>query len=496
MENKLINKITNIYLIILIVIFPLLVSSKGYENILEVKYYSFIFIVVSYFLLSIIVYFYELIIRNNNILKGYKFTILDYLVLGYLLINIISTIFSPYKNLDLLKGLGRGEGLLIVFIYVLLYFLISLFGKFDKKIFNYFSISSLLVSLIGILQFFGFNPLNLYKGISGPYNMSYMSTIGNIDFLSAYYTITISMTSLCYIFKDNNKKEKMLYLLSLICNIFIFLIINVDSGKVAFLLLILVMLPYIIKNNIRLGRFLNILAIIILGYFINYFIDMRYIASINVYKACFHFNLISLILFITIIILLMASFFLSKKDYEIKKVNKFYLLYIPLIIIVLFIIYNYDLKISFLNDISKILHGNFDDTIGNNRLFLWKRSLILFKDYPILGTGPDTFGYRFMTNFKDDILLVSEMSINDTAANVYLTNLVNIGIIGFISYLLVLIDPFLKKNKSLNYKILLLVLLCFSVSNFFNISLVIITPYLWIILGLINIEKREIKCYD
>ena len=491
MRNKVLNKLTNIYMGILIIIFPLIVDSKGYENILEVKYYAFILIVVSFLLISIIIYFYELIIKGNNILKDYKLTILDYLVLIYLLVNIISTILSPYNDFNLLKGLGRGEGLLIIFVYVILYFLISLFGKFDKKIFNYFSISSLLVSLVGILQFFTFNPFNLYKGISGPYNMSYMSTIGNIDFLSSYYTITISMTALCYIFKDNSKKENFLYLLSLISSIFIFLLINVDSGKVAFLFLIMIILPYIVKNNKRLSKFLNIMGIIVLGYFINYFVNMKYIGTSNVYKAFWNFDNISLILFLTIIILFIASLFLGKKKYELKRVNKFYLLYLPLFIISLFIIYNYDLKISFLNDLSRILHGDFSDNIGNNRLFLWKRSLVLFKDYPIIGTGADTFGYRFMSRFKDDILLVSEMSINDTAANVYLTNLVNIGFMGFISYLLVIIDPLLKRNKSNCYKILLLSLLCYSISNIFNISLVIVTPYLWILLGLLNIEKRD-----
>ncbi len=492
MENNILNKITKYYLIIIIIFYPLIVGPKGYENILEVKHYSFIFLSISYFLLSIIIYFYYLIIKNNNILKNKKITILDYLVLIYLLINILSVIFSPYKSYNLMKGLGRGEGLFITIIYILNYFFITKLGKFDKKIFIYFSISSILVSLIGCLQFWGLNPLALYKGISGPYNMSFMSTIGNIDFLSTYYTITISITSLCYIFKNNSKIENIIYIFSLIFSIFIFLLINVDSGKVAFLFLIVLTLPYIIKNNQRSRKFLHILAIIIFGYFLNYFVDMRYFPN-NIYKASWHFNHISLLLFITIIILLIASYLLNKKTYNIKKVNKLYYTYIPLGIILLIILYNYNFGISFLKDFQSILHGNFDDTIGNYRLFLWKRSLLLFKDYPILGTGPDTFAMRFMTNFKDDILLIGEMSINDTAANIYLTNLVNIGSLGLISYILIIIDPVLKKKKTLNYKILLLALACYSIQAFFNLSLVIVAPFLWIILGLLNIEKSTIK---
>lgn len=491
MKTNILNKISTIYITILIIVFPLLVGPYGYENILEIKYYSFIFLSLLYFLIITIFYAYDRIINDNKKLK-IKLTILDYLVLIYYLINIISLVLSPYKEYNLIKGLGRGEGLLLTTIYILNYFYISKTYIFNKKILNNFAISSLLISLIASLQFWGINIFDLYKGISGPHNMSFMSTIGNIDFLSAYYTITITITALLFLFKQNSKKETILYLISLIFSIFIFLLINVDSGKVAFLVIIMILLPKLISNNNNLSKLLLILSIIVFGYFLNYFVDMRFIASTNTYKACWHLNTISLGLFITIILLLIASFFINKKTYNIKKVNKLYYSYIPLFIIGLIIVYYYDFGISFLKDIQSILHGNINDNLGNYRIFLWKRSLILFKDYPILGTGPDTFAMRFMTNFKEDISLIGEMSINDTAANVYLTTLVNLGLLGLLSYLSILIDPFLNHKNNKNYLILLLTLLCFIIQNFFNLSIVIVTPYLWLLLALLNIEKKQI----
>ncbi len=488
MKKSILNKLTNFYLFLMIVVYPLLVGAKGYENILEVKYYSFIIMSVSYFFISIIIYFYYLIIKQNNLLKGLKLTKMDYLVLIFLLINVISTIMSPYKSMNLLKGLGRGEGLLITTIYVLNYFFISKLGKFGKSILKYFSISSIIVSLIAIIQFWGLNPLNLYKGISGPYNMSYMTTIGNIDFLSAFYVITISMSSLCYIFKENTLKENILYIISLIVSLFIFLLINVDSGKVAFLSLIIIVFPYILKNNKRLSKFINIISMVIFGYFLNYFVDMRLFNS-GIYKASWHFNYISLGLLISILFLLFIGYLLNKKEFNLKSVNKVYYLYIPLFIIGIIILYNCDFGISFLKDFKEILHGNFDDNLGNYRLFLWKRAVILFKDYPLIGTGPDSFAMRFMTKFTPDLANLGEISINDTAANVYLTNLVNIGLFGLISYLFMIIYPILTKRSNIENKIIILVLIAFYIQNLFNLSIVIITPYLYILLGLLNIEK-------
>ena len=491
MKTNILNKISTIYITILIIVFPLLVGPYGYENILEIKYYSFIFLSLIYFLIITIYYVYEKIIKDNKELK-IKLTILDYLVLIYYLINILSLILSPYKEYNLIKGLGRGEGLLLTTIYILNYFYISKTYIFDKKILDNFVISSLLISLIAFLQFWGVNIFDLYKGISGPHNMSFMSTIGNIDFLSAYYTITITITALLFLFKQNSKKENILYLIALIFSIFIFLLINVDSGKVAFLVILMLLFPKLISNNKNLHKLLILLSIIVFGYFLNYFVDMRFIASTNTYKACWHFNLISLGLFISIILLLTAAFCIKQKSFTIKNPNKIYYLYIPLFIFSLIIIYYFDFGISFLKDIQSILHGNVNDNLGNYRIFLWKRSLILFKEYPVLGTGPDTFAMRFMTNFKDDISLIGEMSINDTAANVYLTTLVNLGSLGLLSYLSILIDPFLNHNNTKTYKILLLTLLCFMIQNFFNLSIVIVTPYLWLLLAFLNIEKKQI----
>ena len=82
------------------------------------------------------------------------------------------------------------------------------------------------------------------------------------------------------------------------------------------------------------------------------------------------------------------------------------------------------------------LHGNFKDEFGTYRIFLWKRTFKIFGEYPYFGSGPDTFALRFMSKFRDDVALIGPVTINDTAANVYLTMLINIGVFGLVSYLL------------------------------------------------------------
>ena len=134
----------------------------------------------------------------------------------------------------------------------------------------------------------------------------------------------------------------------------------------------------------------------------------------------------------------------------------------------------------------ELLHGNFDDDFGTYRIFLWKRTLTLIPQYPILGSGPDTFAIRFMAKYTNDIAAIGPLTLNDTAANVYLTMIINIGIVGLINYLAFIF--FQLKNgikKMNNYSaVLLITMVCYLIQDFFNLWLVIVTPIFWLLMAL------------
>ena len=117
------------------------------------------------------------------------------IALMFLLLNIISYFMSPYLKVhDLFIGVGRKEGLLTSSLYILSFLYVSYFGEFKKKYILYFSISSILINVVAILQFVGFNPFNMYQNGIGTHNVSFMATIGNIDFISAIYTILLTVS--------------------------------------------------------------------------------------------------------------------------------------------------------------------------------------------------------------------------------------------------------------------------------------------------------------
>lgn len=496
--------LTDCYVFFIILIFPLIIGPKGYENILDVKYYVYVTISVLYIISVFFTLMYFLIVKKINYFKLVKLKKLHYLIFMFLIINIISIIFSPYKEYNLFLGLGRGEGLFNILLYNLSFVFISLFFKFDKKYLKYISISVIFVSLIAFLEYLGFNPFYIYKGHTGPFNMSYMTTFGNKGVLSAFYTIMITISFCSYVFLDNRKVENVFHLLSIFLGIFIFAVINVDSGLVAFGVSLLVVLPFILFNNKYLSKTMIVGSIIVFAYVLNYILNPVYRYSTRIYKLEPQFDFYVLLLFSIIILFIIAYKYISKHNYEIRNkkifIKRIYILYPIIILLGLGFVYFVDLNIPLLNNIQKILHGNFSDDIGTYRLFLWKRSIKLVGDYPLLGTGPDTFSYRFMSNYwKDVLMLDNRITINDTAANVYLTMLVNIGILGLISYLLLIVkllkDLFFNKDKTLNITLIFFVaIFCFLVQDFFNLSVVIITPIFYTIMG-IAMSSIDIKIF-
>jgi O-antigen ligase len=361
-----------------------------------------------------------------------------------------------------------------------------------------------LFNSIAILQFVGFNPLNIFQGGLGIHNASFMGTIGNVNFISSYFSLVITISTAAFLFLDENKKYKIIHLLSILMGWIIFQVINVNGGRLAFLSTITLFAPFIILNSKRLSRFLIVISTLMLAYFVNLTMNPEYHYATGKVGLYFKFDWMSFTFITLSIIFFLLSYALRKCEFDyVKKKNIviFYALIIGLVLLIIVGIYLYDFGPNFklIYEIHELLHGNFNDDYGTYRMFLWKRAVTLIQDYPVLGTGPDTFTPRFMDKYKLDIInLDGKISINDTAANVYLTMLVNVGIAGLITYITFLIILIRKIFK--NYNVYSLVILsgviCYMIHDFVSLWVVIVTPIFWITMALfyvsvIDYNKKE-----
>ena len=502
-ERKSLANVTEVFLCFIILLFPFWVDKTGFFKILEVKWSIHLIASIAYISTCITILMYFSFCRGVNPFKNIKIGKVQVFILLFGVVAAISTLLSPYfGEYNLFIGTGRGEGLINILLYTISFLCVSSFLEFKKRYVTYFSISSLIFSFICVLQYFGFNPFNMYQDGIGTHNVSFMGTIGNVDFVSAFYTIMITVSFASFIFLENKKWKSILHLTAINMGFFIFQIIDVDSGKIGFLVIAALLLPYIILNSKYLSRTLLVVSGIIIGFLVDIVINLKYYYDISSLRFEFQFNKLALALLLCSIFILILSYLLRKYKYDLTQNKKLiiaiYFAMLIFIISVILILYIKDFNIGMLHEIHEILHGNFDDEYGTYRMFLWKRTFNIFKDRPIIGTGPDSFAIEFMSRYSNDIKEIGEFSINDTAANVYFTLLVNVGVVGTLLYVIaictcvfklikyLLNGEFIKNvtGSSKYYIIFALASLCYMVQDFFNLWVVIVTPIYFVTLAI------------
>lgn len=237
--------VTDIYVFIMLLFFPLVIGINGYYDIDKVKLYFFM-ITTTIWLLSLIILF--ILERIHKKKLQFKINMSYVFIFIFLIISFISTLLSPYKP-DVFFKIGRYEGFLTTLLYVLIFLGISLFTK-PKRIFMWaMGIGVGLCSIVAFLQILDFNVLWLFPNNLSyyTYSKSFLGTIGNIDFLSAYLCLVLPILFI-FSLKSDNKVDRLLLFPTLL-GLTISLISRVSSGLLALSGCVLLTIPLLFKDN-------------------------------------------------------------------------------------------------------------------------------------------------------------------------------------------------------------------------------------------------------
>ncbi len=140
---------------------------------------------------------------------------------------------------------------------------------------------------------------------------------------------------------------------------------------------------------------------------------------------------------------------------------------------------------------------------GEIRKIVWEGALNVWKKYPLLGSGVETFAYSYYQGRPLAHNLVSEWDyLYNKAHNEFLNFLATTGVIGLGTYLLLLgaffstsTKLFLAKKTITSEKILIAAMAAgiaaLSVSNFFGFSTVMVTVLLFMYLAIVTLLSRE-----
>ena len=458
---KLLNKITNMYLYLLFIIFVLSIDKTGYHDILNFKWNIYVYTTAVYILIILIITMIKIINKSISI-KEFKFNKVYIFALIYIFAMIISCVLSPYRNTNLYIGSARMEGLIVNTVYVISFIIISLTYKFNKKILYAVLFPSIIMGIIIIIQSMFFKT----TVCGGDYCYS---TIGNVDTVGLIYTMYITIAIMLFIFSKSI--NKVFLIISIIMSLIVMMIINVTSMYVTLFVIMLLIFPYICLASNYLFKFLLVLLLVVIICLI------------------YHIEYIYYLIPIVIVILLVILMCYKRKYNIVSKKNIIvgYTVLPILIIVMIFGIYLINFKSGFLYEVHSILHGNLDDSFGTTRMFLWKRTIRMLDSKHILfGYGVDTFGIPFMNKYIGDLIKTGYVSIQDSACNIYLTKLINIGVFGLSSFILFLGSVFMmiKKNKNTISICILVTILSYLIQGMFNIEVVIATPIFYALLSL------------
>ncbi|MHC1773584.1 MAG: O-antigen ligase family protein [Flexilinea sp.] len=510
--------LTSLYIVIILGMFPIWFDNFGFTAILQAKHVFFLYAVTGYLILLVlslilltVTHIFHLPPVREIPKKLWNGTNFPQKAIACLaLIACFSSILSLDRTVAW-NGYIRFEGLQTKLLYWATFFAISIFGKCTPVFIGALGFSSTFMGIISILQYTGQNPFLLFPaGTSYPLNdltKMFIGTVGNVDSAAGICCIALPIFLSAVILFET--KFRFLLIPPLLLNTFVLLFTGAQQGLVGIGGGMVLMLPFLLNSvqrirNASAAGFLIFLTAAFQRSLIptvspntgesgGVTVDF----SLSVGNSAFIFLAAAVLSGAIWLILHFAGAKMKINGERFSRVIAVGLIFILItgLAFLWFAPAGQDPANGLVHEASRLLHGNIDESFGSNRLFVWTRVPQLVREFPVLGSGPDTFGPRFMAAFTQDMVeRFKKAFLFDHAENEYLSLLVNLGFLGLAAYLAALggeAANWLRRKKNRNGLILGSALFCSSIQLLFTSSSVIVSPLLWIIWGLLNAQQKS-----
>lgn len=505
------NIICSIYLLIMLGFFPVYYRYQ-YADMGDSKYKIFAYstgvCVLIFFLLKTIEKFLKL--KKESPVKREEEgkagpSLLDKAVLIYILCTTISYLFCNFKEDGFFGSSGWNMGFLSQILFVAVYFMVSRGLNYRTGYLWLFMVSSAIVFLLGVLHRFDVDILGIYGDLALKYKILFLSTMGQSSWYSGFLCIVFPVGLYLFFIAKNKRIQVAAGACSVIamCSL---VTQNTDTAFLSLLAVIIFLFYLSFDGKKEKERFFAVL-ILIFASFTGVGICQRIFAdrmipldSLSIFMSGSFLSPLLLAIFAVIYWRVKVS---DKKEPALVQENparKPFWVLIGLLglagaFVLIFIILN---STGFLYTHFGYQNVNnyllFADDWGNARGFAWRFTCEAYAQQPfvqkLIGVGPDCYSFsiaeipeltRQMQDFWGDLILTN-------AHNEYLTKLYNLGILGLLSYIMMLgsaIYIFMKKRKEC---ILLPAFALCAVSYMtyliFCYEQVCCTPFFYILMGI------------
>ena len=467
-SESLLGAVLNVFLFFMFAVFPLFVGiyangqfpfihfDDGFFNIRHDKFYFF----VTMALLAVVGEIMIIVTKSSPEVRNRKLgevfmplSFTDWSAIALVLSCTLSTLFSPYPKLAFWGEInehgvsaGRNNGLFLILIYVLIYFVITRFFRYKEVVFTALAVSCSVVYLLTVLNGYYLDPLNMleqFKDSQPGVYMEFFSTIGNKNMLASFICVTLPVSAVMAVLTESLWR-RLIYLAASGLGMMAMIIGDSDSAMLGTAVFAMVFLVVFSRTTARLKRFFLTLSVMLasVGLLRLFSAAMgdNYKELGAIPKALLFSNYVYILLAVCAVLTAVLYLVDGKKPgMRLPKA-------VPAALGALFglaVLTGFGIFIYFsaidtetpLGDMEKLLRMN--DAWGTHRGIMWLRSFDIFADanpwQKLFGTGPDTFYFAFEKYFEQ--LAEYGNSSTDAAHNEYINYLITIGIAGLGSYL-------------------------------------------------------------
>ena len=191
------QRITVVFVLLMLFLFPLAMGGGGYANLSAVKYALFASLSLAYLAALLFLRFWHPVPAGQ--LAGPVVAVLPQLLLCALFVlAVLSSMLSPYGWLTIAGSNGK-DGLLVLALLLFTTLCVARYAQWKDGFLSAVLGASLMMNLLALLQLAGWNPLGLYPAGSTYYDGGqlyvgqFLSTIGNVDMLAACYCLFVPL---------------------------------------------------------------------------------------------------------------------------------------------------------------------------------------------------------------------------------------------------------------------------------------------------------------
>ena len=483
-----VERMTQIFAFLMLAGYTLTIGDQFYANITEVKFMWFKWFTLIACGAIFVIFVVGLLDRKIGPARqkegnvGFDIAMIASVV--YLVWATIATLASEYELSELFVGVGRYEGLLSLILYTIIFLVVSIWGEYTDIYVYGIGAMSILFGLFAMIQFTG-KPLFYPEGYSF-WDVNFISTIGNVDCVSGIAALFIPALICGFVFLEG--KSRYFLLVGEFMMSYTFLVAGADSGKMGLIAAFIVAASFLFDTREHAKDSCLALSVFTLAVLIYKMWTPAKDGAVFAFGTTAKMALVATIVLVGIWAFLWRTGWWFKFDAKImRRIIAIVLLVCIVIGLVFVFVYNGDVQL--LVDAKGMLHGHLDDYAGSERGYVWKMSVELIKEQPILGGGRGSFGNRFYPYnqwyWDHDYNVVFDFAHND-----YLQIGVETGLVGLLIYIGFLgILAYRGLKVAAKYPRVLIfgtgIVGCLG-HLFFSFSIAIVTPIMWTMMGCMN----------